>query len=823
MFHDELFNIGKYIHLWSKYVYLCTAVYFALGTHLCMIDYKQELNPAQAEAVLYNDGPALVIAGAGSGKTRVLTYKLAHLLECGYAPEKLMALTFTNKAAREMQQRVAQMVSTQSAAKMKVGTFHSVFARILRRYAPLLGFTPNFSIYDTSDSKSLLKKIVKEFDLDTRLYTSKLILNRISTSKNRLVTPQAYNSQVEMVAYDKSNGITKIDSIYAAYVQRCKEANAMDFDDLLFLFNVLLRDFPEVQQEIQDGIDYLLIDEFQDTNPSQYLIVRRLVEQKQRLFAVGDDAQSIYSFRGANMQNILSFTQLFPQARLFKLEENYRSSQNIVNLANSLIEHNRERIPKNVFSRRLVGTKTLLNGVDSGYEEAQSVATSISHYKRQNPAVSYRSFAILYRTNAQSRLFEEQLRLAGIPYKIYGGLAFYGRAEIKNILAYLQLILNRDNNEAFERAAKYPKKGIGDKTLFFIHEKARQEGISLHRAAQKLLEEEAPLPKAGAKSLALYLQLLEEITIPPEGNFVDWVKYVVEHSGIVSALRLDNTEESEDRLDNVQEFVTSVQEFYSTVLENDLLFDPNYSTPQDLLSLFLQGISLATDRDDEEQDEEKEAVHLMTVHASKGLEYDYVYVVGLEEGLFPSSRSDLDDNIEEERRLLYVAITRAKEHCNLYFSRYRIINGNGQPMFPSRFLQDLDATLLSQEGLRPDEYRYLTPNSSSSSSSIKARLSKEKPTISPLSPLPTPKKEVLPGVISPTLSIERVVQSGEAVLPVKRAEDIALGDRVFHKLFGEGRVCAIEGTQDNAIASIEFEKIGIKQIFLRFAALKKFT
>lgn len=788
-----------------------------------MIDYKQELNSAQAEAVLYDGGPALVIAGAGSGKTRVLTYKLAHLIECGYAPEKLMALTFTNKAAQEMQQRVAQMVSAHAASKMRVGTFHSVFARILRRYAPLLGFTPNFSIYDTSDSKSLVKKIVKELNLDNRLYTPKLILNRISTSKNRLITPQAYNSQVDMVSYDKSNGITLINSIYELYTQRCKEANAMDFDDLLFLFNVLLRDFPEVLQEIQDSIDYLLIDEFQDTNPSQYLIVRRLVESKQRIFAVGDDAQSIYSFRGASMQNILSFTQLFPEARLFKLEENYRSSQNIVNLANSLIEHNRERIPKKVFSRRPKGTKTILNGADSGYEEAQNVTTSIAHYKRENPLLPYNSFAILYRTNAQSRLFEEQLRTAGIPYKIYGGLAFYGRAEIKNILAYLQLILNKDNNEAFERAAKYPKKGIGDKTLQAIYDRARGEGISLYRASQKLLLEQAPLPRAGAKNLALYLELLGDISTPVEGNFVDWIKYIVERSGIVEALRLDNTEESETRLENVEEFVSSVQEFLTATIESDLLFDPNYSTPQDLLALFLQGISLASDRDDEEQEEDRDAVHLMTVHASKGLEYDYIYIVGLEEGLFPSQRSEMDDNLEEERRLLYVAITRAKEQCNLYFARYRIINGNGAPMLPSRFLKELDASLLAQEGIRPEEHRFLSLTSA--------------PVPKRGIPAPKAQKEERKGVpilggpmrqeihSSPfTTSRKNIeIESHQATVSIKSAEELSLGDRVFHKLFGEGIVKEIEGIKENAIATIDFGRAGEKQIFLRFAALKKFV
>ena len=667
-----------------------------------MIDYEKELNPAQAEAVLYDDGPALVIAGAGSGKTRVLTYKLAHLLEEGYDPHKLMALTFTNKAAREMLSRVESMVGSRDTFRMKLGTFHSVFSRYLRIYAPLLGFTPNFSIYDTSDSKSLVKRIVKDMMLDPKAYTPKLVLGRISHCKNNLITPEGYAAGGEYAEYDYRRGVPMLHSVYAAYVAQCRQANAMDFDDLLYYFNILLRDHPEVQAECAASVDYLLIDEYQDTTPSQYLIARRLVEAKQRIFAVGDDAQSIYSFRGASMQNILTFTHTFPSARLFKLEENYRSSQRIVALANSLIEHNVHRIKKDVFSNRAKGEKIDLYEMESGYREAQHVVESI--YKRycKHSETSYGFFAILYRTNAQSRLFEDQLRQAGIPYRIYGGIAFYSRAEIKNVLAYLQLIANPHNNEAFERAAKYPRKGIGDKTLSLIRTEANNSKSSFFAAAESLIARPDALPSSARTKLTAYLELIRDITYNPEGKtLVEWVQSILVRSQILDTLRADTSIEGHTQLENVNEFVSGVQEFEDETSADGLFFERGETTSlHDLLVLFLQGVTLITDN--LETGENADAVHLMTIHAAKGLEFDYVYIVGLEEGLFPSILSAEEENIEEERRLLYVAITRAKEYCSISFARYRAINGMTEYMIPSRFLRDLDMRYLNPHNCSTD-------------------------------------------------------------------------------------------------------------------------
>lgn len=782
-----------------------------------MIDYTNTLNPAQAEAVLYDDGPALVIAGAGSGKTRVLTYKLAHLIEVGYAPEKLMALTFTNKAAREMQERVGKMVNKSDAAKMRVGTFHSVFSRILRRYATELGFQYNFSIYDTSDSKSLVKKIVKEMQLDSKVYTPKLVLGRISTSKNRNIPPERYETQTELVAYDRAHNVTQIGSIYTSYMARCKAANAMDFDDLLFLFNCLITQSPKALEECRDSIDYLLIDEYQDTNPLQYFIVQRLVEGKNRVFAVGDDAQSIYSFRGANINNILSFMNKFPGARLFKMEENYRSSQTIVNLANSLIEHNKHRIPKKVFSQRIKGAKVALNELESGMEEAIFVANSIKHHQEIRPEVKYSSYAILYRTNAQSRLFEEQLRIAGIPYTIYGGVAFYGRAEIKNILAYLQLLHNPDNNEAFERAAKFPKKGIGDKTLLTLTAVAHAKETSLYRAAQELIaQNNATLSSAAQKSIGKFLQLLDELKNPPEGDFLDWIKYILVRSEIIQTLKLDNSEEGASRLDNVEEFVTSVQEYITALAEMNLASDSMAMSNEELMVHFLEGIALTTDKS-EEEDTERDSVHLMTIHSSKGLEYDYVYVVGLEDGLFPSDRSDMNDNIEEERRLLYVAITRAREECSLNLARFRIINGQVKTMPPSRFLREIDHSLLTTFGIHDERlYRPIAPPKTIDLPPVSSSKVQE-PHF--LNPIPAPKRKqpsFLPSDIPPEVEAVNEENGCDVVT------DLEVGDRVFHHLYGKGLVVEMEGNGNNAIATVEFDTKGRKYIILRYAKLTKY-
>lgn len=806
-----------------------------------MIDYEKELNPAQAEAVLYDDGPALVIAGAGSGKTRVLTYKLAHLLEEGYDPHKLMALTFTNKAAREILSRVESMVGSRDTFRMKLGTFHSVFSRYLRIYAPLLGFTPNFSIYDTSDSKSLVKRIVKDMALDPKFYTPKLVLGRISHCKNNLITPEGYAAGGEYAEYDYRRGVPMLHSVYAAYVAQCRQANAMDFDDLLYYFNILLRDHPEVQAECAASVDYLLIDEYQDTNPSQYLIARRLVEAKQRIFAVGDDAQSIYSFRGASMQNILTFTHTFPSARLFKLEENYRSSQRIVALANSLIEHNVHRIKKDVFSNRAKGEKIDLYEMESGYREAQHVVESI--YKRycKHSDTSYGSFAILYRTNAQSRLFEDQLRQAGIPYRIYGGIAFYSRAEIKNVLAYLQLIANPHNNEAFERAAKYPRKGIGDKTLSLIRAEAAESKTSLFAAAESLIARPDALPSSARTKLTAYLELIRDITYNPEGKtLVEWVQSILVRSQILDTLRADTSIEGHTQLENVNEFVSGVQEFEDETSADGLFFERGETTSlHDLLVLFLQGVTLITDN--LETGENADAVHLMTIHAAKGLEFDHVYIVGLEEGLFPSMLSAEEENIEEERRLLYVAITRAKEYCSISFARYRAINGMTEYMIPSRFLRDLDMRYLNLHNCSADlkftsKSNDFAPLSSwGSSKNRHGELGLDFEDIAAIN-LSSSQGEKIPFSKKKESSFAPSLQGASGskrAIPIpysqrkapkgapKGVTKFSIGDIVQHPTFGRGVVTSVLDKGENSKIQVNFDTAGEKTILIRFASLKK--
>lgn len=806
-----------------------------------MIDYEKELNPAQAEAVLYDDGPALVIAGAGSGKTRVLTYKLAHLLEEGYDPHKLMALTFTNKAAREMLSRVESMVGSRDTFRMKLGTFHSVFSRYLRIYAPLLGFTPNFSIYDTSDSKSLVKRIVKEMALDPKFYTPKLVLGRISHCKNNLITPEGYAAGGEYAEYDYRRGVPMLHSVYAAYVAQCRQANAMDFDDLLYYFNILLRDHPEVQAECAASVDYLLIDEYQDTNPSQYLIARRLVEAKQRIFAVGDDAQSIYSFRGASMQNILTFTHTFPSARLFKLEENYRSSQRIVALANSLIEHNVHRIKKDVFSNRAKGEKIDLYEMESGYREAQYVVESI--YKRycKHSETSYGSFAILYRTNAQSRLFEDQLRQAGIPYRIYGGIAFYSRAEIKNVLAYLQLIANPHNNEAFERAAKYPRKGIGDKTLSLIRAEAAESKTSLFAAAESLIARPDALPSSARTKLTAYLELIRDITYNPEAKtLVEWVQSILLRSQILDTLRADTSIEGHTQLENVNEFVSGVQEFEDETSADGLFFERGETTSlHDLLVLFLQGVTLITDN--LETGENADSVHLMTIHAAKGLEFDHVYIVGLEEGLFPSMLSAEEENIEEERRLLYVAITRAKEYCSISFARYRAINGMTEYMIPSRFLRDLDMKYLNLHNCSADlkftsRSNDFAPLSSwGSSKNQHGELGLDFEDIASIN-LSSSQGEKIPFSKKKESSFAPSLQGASGskrAIPIpysqrkapkgapKGVTKFSIGDIVQHPTFGRGVVTSVLDKGENSKIQVNFDTAGEKTILIRFASLKK--
>lgn len=796
-----------------------------------MIDLNTELNTAQREAVCYDGGPSLVIAGAGSGKTRVLTYKLAHLLQKGYEPSKILALTFTNKAAREMLERVEQMVGVSNVRQMQIGTFHSVFARYLRRYASAIGFTPQFSIYDKTDSQTLIKQISKELQLDSKVYVPKLILHRISECKNRLIAPEQYATE-GYSREDSYKGIPLMGQLYDLYMKRCKQSNAMDFDDLLYYFNVLLRDNPLILKECQENIDYLLIDEYQDTNFSQYRIVRKLVEHKQRIFAVGDDAQSIYSFRGADLQNILFFTQAFPSARIFKLEENYRSTQSIVGIANSLIKHNVRQIPKNVFSQQQQGERVQLRSLESSIHEAQFVCNDIKKRCLQNGEVTYKDFSILYRTNAQSRLFEEQLRGMGIPYHIYGGQAFYSHAEIKNILAYLQLIVNPHHNEAFERAAQYPKKGIGNKTLLQVRQYASENNLSLYDATKSLVQKEKELSSSAQKHLADYLHQLEQIATPPENqSLFYWIKEILQLSGILADLEKEDSIEALSKYENVREFLSGVQESeersWGPLFEQD-----NINSVYEKLLYFLQNVTLSTDNQGEGKLEE--SVNLMTLHASKGLEFKYVYIVGLEEGLFPSPQSFLSEDIEEERRLLYVGITRAKEVCTLTHTANRRINGLWEYMLPSRFLRELNSKYLKVH--TPTESFYMGGGDATQEGEDKEivldSILDNRPSLE--SSLQETLQNKLPDSNHSFAPSQRGASGSKRATPIPyshrkahtpsqhtQQENIEVGDQVYHETMGRGVVEAITGTEVNRIATIQFEQVGRRDLFLRFAILSK--
>lgn len=763
------------------------------------IDFEKELNAQQWEAVRYCDGPALVIAGAGSGKTRVLTYKLAYLLEQGYPAHSLIALTFTNKAAREMCHRVESMLPRERTRGLRVGTFHSIFASFLRQRAPLLGFQSNFSIYDTSDARSVLKQIVDSLSLDSKLYVPKQLLHTISAAKNALISPEAYASDRQQALIDRYRGWPRMAEIYALYQAQLRAANAMDFDDLLFEMGRLLRDFPEVKAEMQQQLGYLLIDEYQDTNPVQYYICVQLAEASGRIFAVGDDAQSIYSFRGANVQNILSFQQSFRGAKIFKLEENYRSTQTIVKLANSLIERNQERIEKEVFSNRHEGEKISVAEYETAIGEAESIAAHIYRRSLRDPSYDYNECAILYRTHAQSRLFEKELRALGIPYRIHGGMAFFARAEIKDLMAWLELLVNPRNDQAFTRAAQVPRRGIGAKSMNTLISYAQAQQISLFDAAA-LAPSIPQMPKVGGKSLVELWELLGKLAKGDYEDLTSLVRGLIAESGMAAELARETDSEAEARQQNVAEFLTSVREFQQTFEQQfgdmeQSLFSDDRSPILAQLGLFLQGISLVTDADNELGTSDA-AVRLMTIHAAKGLEFEDVYVTGLEEGLFPSMMSTAPGEIEEERRLLYVAITRAKEHCTISLARSRMRNGQTEFMLPSRFLKDLDYAHINLHSDTLSWQLETTPK--------KAPMPLRPPTrstINPAAPIP-----------SGTLS---TAQAGFA-----KNVDVVPGEKVEHASFGRGVIDRVEGEGPNKMAYVTFEEVGQKKLMLRFALLR---
>ena len=652
-----------------------------------MHDYLSQLNDQQRSAVEYLDGPQLVIAGAGSGKTRVLTYKIVHLLSHGYEPYRIMALTFTNKAAREMRERIERLVGPELARRLWMGTFHSIFARILRQNAERIGFKSSFTIYDAADSKALIKTIIKDMSLDDKIYKPATVQGIISMAKNALVSPERYAADRDLTEADRRARRPLVHEVYRTYCRRCKVAGAMDFDDLLYYTNILLRDNPDVRRHYQEFFRYVLVDEYQDTNFAQHCIVSELCKESNSLTMVGDDAQSIYSFRGANIRNILNLNKAYPTLKIFKLERNYRSTRNIVDAANSLIDKNREQIHKQVFSENEIGSKIEVINCSSDYEEAFLVANRIARLQRETHD-SLEEFAVLYRTNAQSRRLEESLRKRNISYRIYGGLSFYQRKEVKDAIAYFRLSVNPDDDEAMRRIINYPARGIGETTVGKILHAAIERSCSMWAVLSNPTEYGLSVNAGTMGRLEKFRSLIDSfIEMNARGdNAYDLATAIIGRTGLLTTLVSDNTPESISKTENIQEILSNVHDFVDDREESG---DAEHVSMTD----FLAEVSLATDQD--EADTSEQRVTLMTAHAAKGLEFNNVIVVGVEEDLFPSAMStDSLSQIEEERRLLYVAITRARRFCMLSYASSRFKNGQTNITQPSRFLRDIDPRYL---------------------------------------------------------------------------------------------------------------------------------
>jgi len=781
-------------------------------------DLLETLNDSQKSAVLYNDGPSLIIAGAGSGKTRVLTHKIAYLLQSGLQPWTIMALTFTNKAAREMKERISTLVDPQAASRLWMGTFHSIFFRILRAESEAVGFPSGFTIYDSADSRSLIKTICKEMGLDDKIYKVKAVQARISSAKNDLISPEAYAGNAERIKEDIISKKPLIKEIYLRYVVRCRLAAAMDYDDLLFQTNILFRDHPEILASYQERFSFILVDEYQDTNFSQYLIVKKLAEKHHRVCVVGDDSQSIYSFRGANIDNILNFKKTYTEGKLFKLEQNYRSTQTIVNAANSLISKNKGQIQKHVFSEKEIGHKIKVLSAYSDLEEGFLVANKISEI-RLSHFDSFNDFVILYRTNAQSRIFEESLRKRNIPYRVYGGLSFYQRKEIKDVISYLRLILNADDEEAFKRIVNYPARGIGETTMQKMIHAASDRGISLWVVLENPASFDVQINSGTTKKLEGFKAFIE--TYRPlvyEKNVYELTEQLIRESGILRDVSEDQSPENLSRKENIQALLTGMHDFCQSRIEEG----------NEAISLmdYLSEVSLLTDQD-EDKNAEGERVTLMTIHAAKGLEFKNVFVAGLEEEIFPSAHSlDSERALEEERRLLYVAITRAESICMLSYAKSRFRNGQNNFTRPSRFLKDLDPNLLDY----PTEASQFSSTTNSTferesgnyynKSSKYGGVKEEKRSWQDKTPVHTSLPPIpLAGNSGKKLTKLPKTEPAPSILTDTPADTSGLkvGGFILHERFGKGQVCAIEGLDDNAKIDVEFENSGHKKLLLKFA------
>ena len=765
------------------------------------------LNEAQKEPTLHKDGPLIVIAGAGSGKTRVLTYRIAYLMSQGIDSFSILALTFTNKAAREMKGRIAELVGDGEAKNLWMGTFHSVFARILRSEADKLGYPSNFTIYDTQDSERLISSIIKEMGLEKDIYKTKQVRSRISAFKNSLITVRAYYNDGDLQESDAMARRPKMGEIYKEYVDRCFKAGAMDFDDLLLRTNELLNRFPEVLAKYQDRFRYILVDEYQDTNHSQYLIVRALSDKFQNICVVGDDAQSIYAFRGANINNILNFQKDYDNVAMYRLEQNYRSTQNIVNAANSIINHNKTKLDKKVWTANDTGNKIKVQRCPTDADEGRHVAGSIYDFNLTEQR-KFNDFAILYRTNAQSRAMEDALRKRNIPYKIFGGLSFYQRKEIKDTLAYLRVIINPKDEESLKRIINYPARGIGQTTIDKLVVGAKEHGLSLFQTAEKSGSLGIGINSGTVNKLEQFVTLIKSFQIFNEtANAFEIADEVTKKTHIISDLKKDGTPEGVSKIENIEELLNGIKDFTEGQQE---LADASGA-----LTEFLEDVALATDFDSENKDENTDRVSLMTIHLAKGLEYPYVYVVGMEEDLFPSPMNlDSRGGLEEERRLFYVALTRAEKRAFLSYAQSRYRWGKLNSAEPSRFIEEIDEQYLDYQIPKSDyEFKPLVNTSIFGSADVpKKQIKKPKSWEGKPNTVPNPTQ------LKKLRKIQSTSQNDSE--SKEHAIDLPLGTKVEHQRFGKGIVTLIEGAGNDKKATIKFNGTGDKKLLLRFAKLK---
>lgn len=788
-----------------------------------MENYLETFNPPQRAAVEYCEGPSLVIAGAGSGKTRVLTYKIAYLMEHGYQPWSILALTFTNKAAGEMKDRIAKIVGVDYARMLWMGTFHSIFLRILRQEHEKIGFSSNFTIYDAADSKSLVKSIIKEMELDDKTYKPGTVQGIISNAKNQLVTAEQYASNPANRQSDARHNMAALGQIFLRYCNRCKQSDAMDFDDILLYTYLLFEKHPDVLAKWEQRFRYVLVDEYQDTNFAQHRIVWQLTRQHQHVCVVGDDAQSIYSFRGANIDNILTFQKIYESARLFKLERNYRSTQNIVEAANSLIKKNSRQIQKDIFSENDRGEKLHVMDTHSDIEEAKMVVNAIRGIKRKE-GCEYSDFAILYRTNAQSRVFEDTMRKESLPYRIYGGLSFYQRKEIKDVIAYFRLAVNPNDEEAFKRVINYPARGIGQTTVTKILSAATEHEVSLWTVINSPKQYELGVNKGTLMKIAAFREMIASFIENAQKMPANQVgTMIVKQSGIIADIYQDTTPENLSRQENVEELVNGMQDFCDMRMEEG---NENIS-----LSDYLSEVSLMSDVDSDKGDDEHK-ITLMTIHSAKGLEFGTVFVVGLEEGLFPSDMvSGNPREMEEERRLFYVAITRAKTHCYLSYAQCRFRYGQMEFSAPSRFLKDIDPKYLDRQQSMFSTRRSMDDEVELPWQRKRSLFGERQETPRPFRPT-VPSAKPFPSA-SPFFSARPVPSTGTTIArPLSSVSQttsfpqgtsshagggLKEGAYILHNRFGRGKVLKVEGTGDNTKATVQFENVGTKQLLLKFA------